>query len=227
MRMWQTLRTQSVGRHVHAQAYVSILLSGSYEEAGDLGRFFLDPGDVVFHDRFEAHVDRFTFTGARVLNLPIRDYQSAWVGVGRVSDLNCVIRLAEGSSHDALEAVIHLAQPHCREARDWPEELALELLRNPSLCLGAWCQRRSLAPWSVSRGFSQVFSVSPEAYRARAKARKAWKACQQSSDRLADVAVRCGFADQSHMTRQVKELTGRTPHAWRSFGMTPRSRTSA
>jgi AraC-like DNA-binding protein len=32
---------------------------------------------------------------------------------------------------------------------------------------------------------------------------------------LSQIAVDTGFADQSHMTRRVKEQTGHTPGTWR------------
>jgi AraC-like DNA-binding protein len=43
-------------------------------------------------------------------------------------------------------------------------------------------------------------------------------ACQllvSSSLALAQVADRCGFADQSHFTRDFRSLTGMTPRAYR------------
>ena len=47
---------------------------------------------------------------------------------------------------------------------------------------------------------------------------------------LSDVALSCGFADQSHFTRVFTKLTGLTPGAWRREGpyrfIQNRSRTS-
>jgi hypothetical protein len=71
MRMWQTIRASVLGRHVHEKAYAALVLSGGYEEAGDRGRFQVKAGDVIFHEPFEAHLDRFSEKGAAVLNIPI------------------------------------------------------------------------------------------------------------------------------------------------------------
>ena len=70
-------------------------------------------------------------------------------------------------------------------------------------------------PWAISRGFEQVFGVSPSAFRARARARLAWSAIRDGDEPLAQLAVRLGFADQSHKTRGVKAATGLTPQQWR------------
>jgi AraC-like DNA-binding protein len=35
---------------------------------------------------------------------------------------------------------------------------------------------------------------------------------------LASVALECGFADQSHLTRRFKGAVGVTPAAWRRTG---------
>jgi AraC-like DNA-binding protein len=67
----------------------------------------------------------------------------------------------------------------------------------------------------VSRGFALVFGISPEAFRARTRARHAWKAILMSDEPLAKIAAHLGFADQSHMTRSVKQMTGMGPRAWR------------
>src|ERR1700677_569690 len=71
MQMRQTIRTSSLERHVHFEPYVALVLSGGYEEAGDNGRFKVSAGNVVFHDSFEAHLNRFYAQGATVLNLPV------------------------------------------------------------------------------------------------------------------------------------------------------------
>jgi len=41
---------------------------------------------------------------------------------------------------------------------------------------------------------------------------------------VADVALRAGFADQSHFTRFFRRLMGVTPHAYRQERRTPRVR---
>src|SRR5450432_402684 len=68
-------------RHIHDKPYASIVLSGGYEEAGDHGRFRVSAGDVIFHERFEAHLDRFSAAGVVVLNLKIPDNRAVLPGL--------------------------------------------------------------------------------------------------------------------------------------------------
>jgi hypothetical protein len=55
-------------RHVHSVPCTAPVPSGGYEEAGDNGRFEVDAGNIVFHDQFEAHLNRFSKQRTIVLN---------------------------------------------------------------------------------------------------------------------------------------------------------------
>jgi AraC-like DNA-binding protein len=215
MRMRQTIRALSFCRHVHSDAYAALVLSGGYEEAGDHGRFIARAGDVLFHDRFEAHLDRFSEKGATLLNLRFRRGQDHTPGIAKVADPDLVVRLAEKNCRDAATLLLSTSARWSPHAADWPDILAATLVRNPSLKLSRWSEENGLAPWTVSRGFSLVFGISPEAFRARARARHAWRWIEDTEAPLADIAAELGFADQPHMTRSLKQLTGAGPQAWR------------
>lgn len=139
----------------------------------------------------------------------------AWM---RIADPDAVLRLLE---RDVVEATALLLSP-LRAVRprlgDWPEDLALALRREPALSLCDWARARGLAPATVSRGFKQVFGVSPHAYRAQMKGIRAWRAIVHGREPLATVATDAGFSDQAHMTRTVQAVTGLTPGAWRRAG---------
>jgi AraC-like DNA-binding protein len=216
MRTWQTIRTPALGRHVHRKAYAAVVLSGGYEEAGDYGRFRVKAGDVIFHRQFEAHLDRFSDAGAQVLNLGLPIGSSGTRGIARVADPDLIARIAERSQREAVDLLFSVARSKMPQPADWPDVLAAALMRNPSLKLSQWGENNGISPWTVSRGFAMVFGVSPEAFRARTRAHHALKLIHDTQAPLASIAAELGFADQSHMTRSVKRLTGIGPHAWRS-----------
>jgi AraC-like DNA-binding protein len=213
--MWQTIRSSVLSRHSHEEAYAALVLAGAYEEAGDQGRFQVEAGDVVLHDRFEAHLDRFSPSGAVVLNLRLLAQYSFTPGIAKIADIDLLVRTAEVSEAEAADLL--LSEVHVRPPgyADWPDELAAVLIRDPSLSLYLWARDSGLAPWTVSRGFARVFGITPEAFRARTRARQAWKAIRTTEEPLAKIAADLGFADQSHMTRSVRQMTGVGPQAWR------------
>lgn len=213
--MWQTIRASALRRHSHYEAYAALVLSGGYEEAGDQGRFWVEAGDVILHDRFESHLDRFSGSGAVVLNLPLNPGHSFTSGAAKVADPDLIVRTAERSCAKAADLLLLTIQERRSRRDGWPDELAAALIQDPSLLLSRWAQEQGLAPWAVSRGFARVFDASPEAFRARVRARRAWKLIQATPDPLARIALDLGFVDQSHMTRDVKQITGMTPRAWR------------
>ena len=67
-----------------------------------------------------------------------------------------------------------------------------------------------LSPRSVERHFTHVTGMSPRHVRQIARAREA-VARLQGGHLIADVAQELGYADQSHLTRDLKRLTGYTP----------------
>lgn len=213
--MWQTIRTSALGRHVHKHAYAAVVLSGGYEEAGDLGCLRAHAGHVVLHEAFEAHLDRFPAAGVTVLNISLPGQCAFRPGLGRVNDPDAIVRIAEKNEAEAADLLLSLTEIQEPECCDWPDELAAALTQNASLSLSSWSAAKGITPWSLSRGFAQVFEVSPSAFRARARTRQAWKAIRTTRASLARIATHCGFADQSHMTRSVKSMTGKSPRAWR------------
>jgi len=216
MRMRQLIRALVLDRHSHDAAYAAVVVAGNYEEAGDHGRFRVEAGGVLLHDRFEANIDRFSRAGAVVLNLPLPAGHSFKPGAARLVDADLIVSAAERSRAEATGLLLATIQEVTPSSIDWADELATALMQDSSLLLSTWAQDRGLAPWTVSRGFAQLFGISPEAFRARSRARHAWKAIQTTRKPLAEIASHLGFSDQAHMTRSVRQMTGLPPGAWRA-----------
>lgn len=199
-------------RHRHAGAYAAVVLAGGYAEAGDGGRRSTLAGEVVLHGGFEAHANRIGPKGAQVLNLPLPDAWEPPAAFMRLADPDALVRLAERDKAAAARLLIDSLIPCPAEPGDWPDRLA----GLPEGRLGEWARAEGLAAATVSRGFRQVFGVSPSRYRAEARARAAWRGALSTRRPLADLALDLGFADQAHMTRAVVALTGAPPGWWRS-----------
>jgi AraC-like DNA-binding protein len=67
-----------------------------------------------------------------------------------------------------------------------------------------------VSPRSVQRHFTRITGLSPRHVRQISRAREA-VARLRTGESIAEVAYELGYADQSHLTRDVKRLTGYTP----------------
>jgi len=160
-------------------------------------------------------VQRSIMTGAEILNLSLPAKYVFRSGVSRIDDPDAIVRLAEKSDSEAAALLLSSTEILEPEFQDWPVELAASLAKNPSLDMPRWREVKGISGWDLSRGFGKVVGIPPCAFRARARTRQAWRAIRTTDTALATIAAQCGFADQAHMTRSVKNLTGRCPGAWR------------
>jgi AraC-like DNA-binding protein len=204
-------------RHMHREAGVAVVLSGGYEEAGDQGRFHVRAGDVVVHRCLDMHLDRFTASGAEILNLPATRWEDTEGTLGSVSDPDLIARLAERNVEEAAEVLRSTWKQQSIRTVDWPEGLAKVLAASPELCLGEWAHEGGLARATVTRGFKQVFGVTPSVFRAQNRVKLAWQKITTSDAPLCRVAADFGFSDQAHMTRAFRSLIGSTPSSWRAW----------
>lgn len=197
-----------MGRHRHNEAYVAVVLAGSYLEAGDGGRFRAEAGTVIAHEGFTAHRDEFGHNGAVVLNLPAID---GIVGSGNVADVDKIARAAERDEIEAAHLLREQFRPGASSLDDWPDMLAMVLSQEPDRRISDWADMTGLDPASVSRGFARAYGVSPKRFRLEARVRRAVAALPAWNGTLAQMAADHGFSDQAHFTRTVRNLTGTTP----------------
>ena len=210
----QTVAPGCLPRHRHAEAYAAVVLAGTYEEAGDNGRRRVGPGDVVVHRAWQAHLNRTPGAGAQVLNLPLpADHLPAF---GRADDVDALVRAAERDPAEASARLAVMLRPAPPPAADWPEQLAVALAQGDATPLGDWAARFGVSREQLSRGFGKVFGVTPQRFRCEARTRAALGDLAASPLALAELALAHGFADQAHMTRAVRALSGRPPGAWRA-----------
>jgi AraC family transcriptional regulator len=66
-----------------------------------------------------------------------------------------------------------------------------------------------------SRVFKLTFGVSPHAYVLHRRIERAARLMIESTEILADIALKCGFNDQAHFSKRFRQHMGATPAAWR------------
>jgi AraC family transcriptional regulator len=72
-----------------------------------------------------------------------------------------------------------------------------------------------LSAGHFSRAFKQTIGEPPHRWLLRQRVKVAQRMLAGSQKSIAEIAIDCGFADQSHLTRVFSGIIGDTPGAWR------------
>lgn len=88
----------------------------------------------------------------------------------------------------------------------WDSELRLEELARVA----------GLSPFHLVRVFGKAMGVPPSRYLVQLRVARARRMLAEARP-LAEVAVACGFADQSHLTREFKRILGVPPGRYRKM----------
>ena len=73
----------------------------------------------------------------------------------------------------------------------------------------------ALSKSHFSRAFKQSLGSSPMAYIAARRVERAKLMMISTRQMLTDIALACGFADQSHLTKSFRRVVGMSPALWR------------
>ena len=102
-------------------------------------------------------------------------------------------------------------EPHVvRRMREYLDEHFAENVSMQTLADSA-----ELSPFYLARLFNKTVGLPPHAYQVQRRIHKAKQLLRcDSRYKLSDVAVECGFSDQSHLNRHFKRALGVTPGAY-------------
>jgi AraC-like DNA-binding protein len=130
--------------------------------------------------------------------------------------------------HVAMALATHVAHtyggmrprsvPTIGKLAPWQERRAKELVAANlagSVALGELASACDLSIRHFTRAFRQSTGMSPHAWLVHQRIEKAKGLLTSSHRVLADIALCCGFADQSHFTRMFQRTTNVSPGAWR------------
>ena len=70
---------------------------------------------------------------------------------------------------------------------------------------------------AFERQFHAAFHVTPQRFLRKLRLRLASRALMDTDESLADIALKCGFADQSHFSREFRRQFARTPREYREY----------
>jgi AraC family transcriptional regulator len=73
----------------------------------------------------------------------------------------------------------------------------------------------ALSERHFSRAFRRSLGSSPMAYVGVRRVERAKLMVASTRTRLTDIALACGFSDQSHLTKSFRRVVGMSPGVWR------------
>jgi AraC-like DNA-binding protein len=100
----------------------------------------------------------------------------------------------------------------------WQARRAKELLSNKlngDVPLAKVARECGLSPSHFARAFRQSLGTAPHQWRLRFRVERAKEQLAKPDASLANIAIECGFADQSHFTRAFTKHVGSSPGQWR------------
>jgi AraC-like DNA-binding protein len=234
---------RTLAPHTHRHPVLTFILAGRVQERCVSGGQACDPLSLVVIPAGALHGETFPSPGARCLIVEMSGERG--MDLSDCSRLFDEPRCASGSAVASLGMQLHhefrqtddvtglaieglvlqlsaavarsdggpvrgAAPPWLARARD-----ALHASVGCSVSIGGLASAAGVHPVYFTRAFGRVYGCPPAEYVRRLRVDAACHALTHSDATLADIAMACGFADQSHMSRQFQRRIGVTPGQFR------------
>jgi AraC family transcriptional regulator len=230
-------------RHCHEHGYVCLVRRGHYQEKYGGRERSCGPLTVAFHAPGELHAEHFADDETWSFNIEMTSaWLARWREVEAQLDWSADF---QGGSLAALALRLYREFLHSDEAAPLAiEGLALEMLAEAwrgsprrvkptpprwlvrvrellddhfakRLTLAELAQSADVHPVHLAAAFHRQYGCTVGQYVRRRRIEYACGELTSSAADLAQIALRAGFADQSHFCRTFKRLTGLTPAAYR------------
>lgn len=222
--------------HAHERAYVAFVLQGCFQELCGRESIECTAGTVLLHPAEEIHADAFTSRGGRVFSVELDLAEGGELGrvypgrqvirggpVFRLG-LGLCLRLAGGDgladlhveefAHSLGAELCHLRRLPDRMARSAWMGRAKDFLHAhfaEPLSLAAIARNAGVHPVHLARQFRRTHGCTVGDFIRSLRVQRALELLLDSEQPISRIAADCGFADQSHLTRRLKSLTGASP----------------
>lgn len=231
---------RTLPEHTHERAYFSMLLHGGYSER--LGAHTIDyrPYQVAYRPARLAHSDVVGPSGGRFVCLEVDstfDDDDLLGDVDAPVMLECELSLLlarvgwrnaagvldaatlESVTWELLGAVAGITEPREHSVPSWLsrcDELLHEHYAAP-LRVAAIARTLDIHPVHLTRVFRRHHGCTIGGYQHKLRLRAACTAFAQGDESIAQIALRLGYADQSHLTRTFKAAVGCSPSMFRQL----------
>lgn len=226
---------RQVKAHGHADAHLMLAVGGAYETDADGA---LDPGRpaFIYNPSWVEHRDRF-LTPGWFFSLSISPERLARAGTAiRLPDSPTILsqpgahaavrRLLAACAAGAAEALLEplclellgsVAAPETADAAPpaWLKRAAEALREQPQARIDALAREAGVHPVHLARAFRRFYGCAPGEYLRGERLERAARLLGSARRPVAEVALDCGFADQSHFTHRFTAAYGVSPARFR------------
>lgn len=225
--------------HYHEHPHLSFILQGGNIEYRQKETLIRSANEVMFYHSGELHKTLPTDSQTRNLNLEIdaafllennipEDQLKQVVENNRDSSLFILkmqseIHLNDQLTESALHALLFgfITAPELKNYKqiDWCVKLN-QLINdnwNKQQNLSDLAMQIGVHPVTISKYFARYFGCTLGEYLRKLRISRSLSLIKNSEDSLTEIALFCGFADQSHFIRVFKHYTGISPKNYRSL----------
>jgi AraC family transcriptional regulator len=245
IRIVETIHAPDVklDRHDHEDPTIVVAISGGWDERVDNRSFICRPGSFIVKPAGAKHANVYGFDSTRsiVIQLTItrtaasESAKKVFCAPAHFESPKLARRLVpflwNAAEHSDLEVEEHvclllsLIASEKTPGRRAPalvsqlKRIRDELMDEPSsgVDLTTLGRRCGMTPSAFTHAFRSEFACTPSSLIRRRRVEKAAFLLRTSSHSLSQIAANTGFADQSHLTRELKRLTGATPARYRQL----------
>lgn len=221
--------------HCHESFHLSAILKGGNLESRQRADIPVLPGMILAYHPGEIHRNRFTQFPSKNLNLEIKD---VFFKEYNLTPLNWNINdssnyfsllkiykeLETKDSYTQSEVLVLLMSMFLKKEALNAKATWLNKLKE--IIDDRWSEFISLEdlstelqmhPVTISKYFRKYYQCTLSDYMRMVKVEKALQMLLQSKKSVTQIAFECGFADQSHMTRLLKQYTSFKPKQISNF----------
>lgn len=228
------------GLHYHENPHICFLLAGGDMESRNNLSYERKTGDIYFYYAGEEHASISRKSVSKHTNIEfgqafLKKYNLSESQIERAVKDNLDAKflilkmqqemlLDDDCSHPAIQSLLlnlidYSKNPAHEFVPKWVRRLD-DLLNdkwNEQLTLENLSTAVETHPVTISKYFRRYFSCTLGEYLRKLKIGKSLSLIKNSEMSLTEIAFHCGFADQSHFTRNFKEMTGFLPKDFRKI----------
>jgi AraC-like DNA-binding protein len=200
--------------HSHARPYASVLIQGRYTEVTSGLPRLCDSASIIAHTASESHADYFHEPGL-VLNIETDEPWSSDFVIEALARCLPSARLPNPVASALRRAVLasDLVRIESKTAK-WADA-ATTFDWTSTRPIADLARRAGIHPTHFCRAFRQRTGLKPSAYRRRERVNRASRLLLNTDAAISQIAIECGFTDQSHFTNTFRSATGLPPATYR------------